>query len=120
MLFKLNGSDFSDCLVPSGLRAEMIPVYASQVTTLDGIKHTSISRWKSKITVSLLPMREGRAAELYEQLSSTPISVQYHNPLLGANVTQNMEVSSFGILEGKINNTSTWWKSLSALVLEEN
>ena len=49
--FDLNDRDFSRYVHKTGIEADLIPVYASQVTTMDGVDHNVIARWRSQIRV---------------------------------------------------------------------
>lgn len=92
-VFTIDGTDFSEYLAPYGYSTEQQPVYGSSVTTLDGVEHVSITRWKSYLTVTTLPLNRVDARTLYEAITGAEISVRYYNYLLGE-VTQSMRCES--------------------------
>lgn len=90
-VLKIDGADFSSYVDKYGYSVEQQPVYGSSVTTLDGVDHCVISRWKSYLTVSIKPLTRAMASALYDAITPSSISVQYYNPQLGL-VTQSMRI----------------------------
>ncbi len=91
--FDLNDRDFSGYVHKTGIEADLIPVYASQVTTLDGVDHDVIARWKARLRVRFNPMDRDRCQILCDQLRMASVKVHYYNPHLGE-VTQQMRVEN--------------------------
>ena len=80
--FDLNDRDFSRYVHKTGIEADLVPVYASQVTTLDGVDHNVIALGRP------FPNAE-RALEsaIYAALSSQRVTfiTQVYNPLVTIN-----------------------------------
>lgn len=91
--FDLNDRDFSRYVHKTGIEADLIPVYASQVTTMDGVDHNVIARWRSQIRVRFNPLDRDGCRILCDQLKAAAIKVHYYNPHLGE-VTQYMRVEN--------------------------
>ena len=68
--------------------------YQNVITTLDGTEHPIGMKKRTVITFSLLPYDDDSAADDYEVLSSSPLSVEYTDPYTGETQTENMRVDT--------------------------
>lgn len=116
--FELNDRDFSRYVHKTGIEADFVPVYASKVTTLDGVDHNVIARWKSRIRVLFNPTDRDGCRILCEQLKAASVKVHYYNPHLGE-VTQFMRVENIPYVLALIDQGKERYDSF-ALTFTEN
>lgn len=93
-IFKINGTDFSGRVKRYGYKTSYTPVYSNSVTTMDGVDHAVILRWRHGLTVDLMPMSESESASLQTALSGGNIaSVQFSSLQLNSVVTAQMQIT---------------------------
>lgn len=89
--FKINGTDFATKVQRYSYSTSYTPVYTDNITTMDGVDHAVIKRWRHGLSVVLNPMSETDLATLQTALqNSTIASVQFSSLQLGVDVTCNM------------------------------
>lgn len=109
MIFELNNIDYSSYVAPNSITVDRSPVYARKITTLDGVAHNIINRWKHSITVQLMPLSREQAAQLSEELSKNPVRVRYENPFVGT-VTQDMQCDNLSQVLAIRDSWREYWK----------
>lgn len=91
---KINGVDFSGYIKPYSYSTEYIPVSGGSVTTMDGVEHIAIARWKGALHAELKPLTESDLSALTAMIAGvSAVSVQYTNLQLDEVVTENMKPS---------------------------
>lgn len=93
--FKINGTDYSTSVKPYSYTTEYIPVSASRsVTTMDGVEHVKVIRWKGAVHVALKPMTEAQLATLIASFAtSAAVQIQYTNLQTNTVITETMKPS---------------------------
>ena len=92
--FQINGVEYAEYMSKTGYETEQVPVYASKITTLDGIDHYTKIRAKSVLKILTMPLTRSKAIALYDALSGmTDLTITYYNNQLGT-VTQSMRIES--------------------------
>lgn len=74
----VNGFDLTDMVERDSYSSALLPVEVPMITTMDGVDHTRIIRYKSRVSVSLNPQTAEQAALLVSALMVSPMSVQFH------------------------------------------
>lgn len=109
--FTIAGTDYSAKLLKYGIEAEQAPVYGSKVTTLDGIDHNTIVRWKTVLTASFMPLTDAEVRALYSLLISSSISVRFDLPQYGT-VTEDMRVEKVSLAATLKNGATTYYSGV--------
>lgn len=92
--FKVNSTNLASYVERYSYSTAKIPVYSDTVTTLDGVDHAVIIRWKHQLTVTLNPMSEATLATVQAALgNATVASVQFASLQDGSVVTKNMRIT---------------------------
>lgn len=94
MTFKINTVDYSSYLTKYGYSTTYIPVFADSVTTLDGVEHTAVIRYRGSLTVTLRPMTATEWATFSAALAGI-LSITYTNIQKGTDVTANMRMDDY-------------------------
>lgn len=89
--FLIGGVDFSDVFSRWGYSTDRTPVYGPSVTTLDGVRHRPVIRWRGSLTGQLNALSDSRAAELFNAIAGSQ-RITYYSWQLGAIVTEDMEL----------------------------
>ena len=115
--FKIGGTDFSDMVYKRGYKTDRIPVYSRTVTTLDGVAHRTILRYRGELTVYINAPTAARAAELCSALMSSQ-RIEYHSFQLSEDVTETMELSNMP-METLAKATGVQWLQGVELVFQQ-
>ena len=86
----VNGFDLTDMVERDSYSTSLEPVAVPIITTMDGIDHTRIIRYRSRLQVSLNPQTAEQSALLTNALMISPMSVQFHCLQRNTTVTANM------------------------------
>lgn len=92
MTFKIDNVDYSGYITKYGYKTSLTPVYGASVTTLDGVEHTAVIRYRGALSVTLRPMEATAWATLSTALLSGPMEVKYTCLQRGADVTATMRL----------------------------
>ena len=92
MTFKIDNVDYSSYITKYGYRTALAPVYGASVTTLDGIEHTAVIRYRGSVSIVLRPLEATAWATLSAALLSGPMEVQYTCLQRGVDVTATMKL----------------------------
>lgn len=90
LTFKVNSNDYSGLVERDSYETTLIPVYGQSITTMDGVTHTSLLRYKGELKVSLNPTKATDTATLCADLLSVPCEVMYHDLERNIDVTASM------------------------------
>lgn len=89
----INNTDFKTKVQRYSYETSYEPVYSDTITTMDGIDHTVITRWRHGLSVVINPMSEAELATLQSSLGSANIAtVTFSSLQLGVDVTCNMRL----------------------------
>ena len=117
--FSINGVDYKSYMSKTGYETSQSPVYASKVTTLDGVDHYVKSRVRSTLKIRTMPLTRSQAIALYDALSNMDaLTITYYNSQLGT-VTQSMRIDEIPF-ETAIYNSQTEIIGSVALVFTQN
>lgn len=94
MTFKINNVDYSGYLTKYGYKTALAAVYGGSVTTLDGVEHTAVIRYRGSLTVVLRPLEASAWATLSNALLTGPVQVKYTCLQRGMNVDATMKLDS--------------------------
>lgn len=89
--FILNGRSWSDKLSKYNVR--YVPEEVQNIVTMDSTEHVT-TRDRPHIIFTLMPLTDGEAADLYEDLSTGIISVTYTDTWQGSDETAPMRLYS--------------------------
>ena len=106
MTFKINNVDYSTYLTKYGYSTSYTPVFADSVTTLDGVEHTAVIRYRGTLTVTLRPMTATEWATFSAALAGI-LSITYTNIQKGTDVTVNMRMDEYSANLVLINTSRT-------------
>ena len=86
----INGFDCTDMVERDSYSTSLFPVTVPMITTMDGVDHTRIIRYKARLNVSLNPQTAEQAALLTSALMDSPITVQFHCLQRNEDITAKM------------------------------
>lgn len=89
-LFKLNGVDFSNYVDAKGYKTTVTPVFSNTITTLDGVGHTALVRYKGSLSISLNALKASDVKNIAMALMNAPVEVAYHCIQRNADVIARM------------------------------
>lgn len=93
--FEINGVSFARLVHKNGIRTYLEPVYAGQVTTLDGVRRAALKRYRAALHVTLNDLDEVDSAALCAALLADPLEVTYFSWQRNATVTQTMRLEPY-------------------------
>lgn len=96
-IFKVNGIDLAPLCSKRGYSTSRVPVYGKSVTTLDGVTHSKILRWRNSVTVTLNDLTDSEVAYFCEVIGAATLEIEYYNAQIGEIVTNTMTVSTGGV-----------------------
>lgn len=77
--FTVNGTDFKGYVSKVGYQTNLKPVEGNRITTINGIDHVSILRYRATLTVTLNPMTDAQFQTFCAALRlQNPCSVVFH------------------------------------------
>ena len=88
--YTINGTDFSGYVARGSYSTGLIPVYGDTITTLDGVDHVVIRRYKGFLTHDVNALTETQLETLAAALMDAPLTVTYHCLQRGTDVTATM------------------------------
>ena len=89
--FKVNNTDYSGMVERDSYSTTLSPIYET-VTTLDGVSHSALKRWRGSLKVGLNPQSVTDAAKICADLLSGVVQVQYTCLQRNQDVTVQMTV----------------------------
>lgn len=105
--FQINGTDFSDIVSKYGYDTDLMPVKTNTLTTMDGVDHFRVLRYKGRLNVTLNPQTALDRARIYGALQSQPLTVTYHCFQRGGDVAVKMSLDNMPAVLGLINGSRT-------------
>jgi len=92
MTFTIDSVDYSSYITKYGYKTSVTPVYGASVTTLDGVEHTAVIRYKGAVSVVLRPLEATAQSTLSASLMAGTMSVTYTCLQRGVDVTATMKL----------------------------
>ena len=86
----VNGFDLTDMVERDSYSTSLYPVTVPMITTMDGVDHTRIIRYKARLNVSLNPQTVEQAALITAALLDSPLTVQFHCLQRNEDITAKM------------------------------
>lgn len=117
-MITFDGVDVTSFFDEESIDVQIHPVTTKQITTLAGVDHDKIVRWKSVWSAKVLPLTRQQSILLSSYVRKSSISVAYVNPHLGQ-VTQTMRVTSNFAYGTALNYGSYEYWDGKTLTLEE-
>ena len=93
--FKIDGVDFSDIIMKYGYRTAYEPIYTDRITTLDGVDHTAIIRWRNGVTIPVRPLERTRLIQLTNALKAGIPTITFTSLQQGTDVTASMTMDDY-------------------------
>lgn len=121
MRFKIDGTDFSDCVQYSGRSETPRKIYGNNgMTTLDGTQIVDLVGIKYDLTVNMAPVQPARLAEFWNALKKDYIELEYDSGLENEAVTRWMipDLAPVALLMHKIASGKNFYGG-AALTLRE-
>lgn len=116
----INGTDFTNYVERDSYTTAKVPVYTSEVVTLDGVSHYVNLRNKNRITFELNPVNATKTATLCNALLVQPCTVYFYSLQTQSYVTATMSLDSHSaeylsrcLYQGKA------WNQLAAITLTQ-
>lgn len=94
LTFKVNNVDYSGMIERDSYETSLSPVYGETITTMDGIGHTAVLRFRGELSFKLNPSTAAATAAFVTDLLNAPVDVQYHC------LQRNQDVSAQMVLDG--------------------
>lgn len=88
----INGLDLGNWLSSYNVSQEVN--YTKVVTTMDGVEHSALTRPRSIITFSLMPLTDEESTKIYSALSSLVFNATFTNMHSGKDETRRVRVAS--------------------------
>ena len=95
--FKINGVDFSDIIMRYGYQTAYEPIYTDRITTLDGVDHTAIIRWRNGVTIPVRPLERTRLIQLTNALKAGIPTITFTSLQQGTDVTASMTMEDYSL-----------------------
>lgn len=95
--FEVNGVDLAALCSKRGYSTARVPVYGKSVTTLDGVTHTRLLRWRNSVTVTLNDLTDEEVALFCAAITDSTLTVRFFSAQLGAVVENTMTVATGGV-----------------------
>lgn len=92
--FKINGEDFTDCVNKNSYATDYKAIESKRITTLDGVDHVQVVRYRGSLTVGINPLSKTRFAQLCTALAAPNLEISYHSFQRGGDVLENMTLQS--------------------------
>lgn len=91
--FEVNGTSYASLVKKYSYTTDRIPVETNRVTTMDGVDHVAIIRYRGVLNLEINPQEEATFQAFCAAIASGVLTVKYHCMQTNADVTQQMTVS---------------------------
>ena len=116
----VGGVDITHMIEIDSYETALVPVYGGSVTTMDGVEHVAIIRYKGQCSFAVNPLTDTQTAQLSTLLSSGTLEVQYH--CLQRNTTIIATMRTDGVTArhlGRVRYAGKKWNELAAITFTE-
>ncbi len=97
--FLINGHSYASQVKKYSYQTDRVPVETERITTMDGIDHVRVIRYRGILRVEINPQTEANFKTLCDDLGSGVMTVKYHCLQTNSDVTQRMTVEGMpGVL----------------------
>lgn len=116
----VNGLDITDRVDIDSYATSLEPVYGDTVTTMDGVEHIAVIRYKGVVKFALNPQTDTATAELCSALLTGAIEVHYHCLQRNTEIIANMRIDGISAQYlGRVRFTGRKWNEIPAITLTE-
>lgn len=116
----INGTDFTKYVERDSYSTAMVPVYTSEVVTLDGISHYVNLRNKNTVTFSFNPMNAAKTGLLSNALMIQPCTVYFYSLQTQSYTTATMSLDRHSAeYLSRCLYKGTAWNQLAQITLTE-
>ena len=116
----INDEDITYMIEVDSYVTALVPVYGGSVTTMDGVEHLAIVRYKGKLSFSVNPMTDVQTAKLSKLLSAGVVKVQYHCLQRNTTIFATMKIDSITAQHlGRVRYAGQKWNELAEITLTE-
>ena len=91
--FEINDVDFAPLVKKYSYSTDRIPVESQRVTTMDGVDHVAVIRYRGVLTLQINPQDETTFKTFCEAVAAGVLKVKYRCLQTETDVTQYMTVS---------------------------
>lgn len=91
--FEINDVDFASLVKKYSYSTDRIPVESQRVTTMDGVDHVAVIRYRGVLTLQINPQDETTFKTFCEEVAAGVLKVKYRCLQTKTDVTQYMTVS---------------------------
>lgn len=116
----VDGVDITAMIEVDSYSTALVPVYGGSVTTMDGVKHTSIIREKGQLRFAVNPLTDAQTRNLNAAMNGGIAEVQYHCLQRNTTIIATMEVDKPTARHmGRISYGGAKWNELSEITMTE-
>ena len=90
----INDYDATNLVERDSYSTSLNPVKSDKITTMDGVDHCTVIRYKGSLEVKLNPQDQDTVTALCTALMTQPCQVQYYNIQKGTLVTSTMMIDN--------------------------
>ena len=91
--FTVNGTSFAALVKKYSYQTDRIPVETERITTMDGVDHVAVKRYKGVLRVDINPQSETLFKQFCDELDNGILTVKYRCLQTKTDVTQSMTVT---------------------------
>lgn len=118
--FKVNNTDYSGLIERDSYETSLSPVYGETITTMDGVGHTAVLRFRGEVSFELNPSTAANTAAFATDLLNAPVEVQYHCLQRNATVTAQMVLDGVSAQYlSRCLHLGLSWNQISSIKLKE-
>lgn len=116
----VGGVDITPMIEIDSYTTALVPVYGGSVTTMDGVKHTSIIREKGELRFAVNPLTDVQTRNLNAAMQSGIVEVQYHCLQRNTTIICTMEIDRPTVRHmGRVRFGGARWNELSEITMTE-
>lgn len=117
---KINGVDITNMVEIDSYSTAVIPVYGDAVTTMDGVDHVAVIRYKGEVSFAANPLTDTQTVTLCNALMPGVVEVQYHCLQRNAEIIATMRLDRISSQHlGRVRYGGRNWNELPAITLTE-
>lgn len=119
-LVEINGKEIGQMVEIDSYSTSLDPVYGDSVTTMDGVEHVAIIRYRGTVKFALNPRTDASTAEICALLLESPLQVRYHCLQRNTEVLARMKINSLSAQYlGRVRYGGRKWNEIPAITLKE-
>lgn len=119
-VLKVNGVDFGRMVEIDSYHTSLEPVYGDSVTTMDGVEHIAVIRYRGAVEFTLNPQTDTASEKAFAALLKSPLEVYYHCLQRNADVIASMKLDSISAQHlGRARFCGRKWNEIPPITLME-